>query len=69
VKKARKRKRTVYEMSRIKTRAMKSDVPRDLWPLFDHMFVLAADSHKRGYVKRAGIELAHARRLARFGKR
>jgi hypothetical protein len=42
------KKRTVYELSRIKTRAMKHDVPRDLWPLFDHMFVLAASSPSMG---------------------
>jgi hypothetical protein len=58
------KKRNKYKMSRIKTRLLKKDVPKDLLPLFNHMIKLAADSHKRGYTKRAGIELRKARRLA-----
>lgn len=60
-------KRTAYELSRIRTRLVKNDVPRDLWPLFNHLIKLADDSHKRGYVKRAGMELSHARKLAKYG--
>lgn len=38
---------------------------KDLRALFDHLLSLAADSHARGYAKRAGIELLHARKLAK----
>lgn len=58
-------KRSAFELSRIRTRLVKNEVPKDLWPLFNHLIKLAEDSHKHGYVKRAGIELAHARKLAK----
>lgn len=61
----RKKKRSVYKMSRIKTRLVKSRVPKPLLPLFNHIIKLADSSHKNGYAKRAGIELAHARKLAK----
>ena len=64
-----KKKRTKYEMSRIQTRLLKKDVPREFWPLYDHMFRLAADSHRRGYYKRAGRELRHARSLTKYSSR
>lgn len=59
------KKLTTYEKSLQKTLAMRGEVARDLLPLFDHLLNLSADSHKRGYFKRAGIELAHARKLTR----
>lgn len=59
------KKRSQYELSRIKTRLVKKDVEPALRPLFNHLLVLAKDSHKRGYAKRAGIELRKARELAK----
>lgn len=56
---------TKYQRSRERTEAMRPDVPHDLRPLFDHLLVLADDSHKHGYYKRSGRELQHARKLAR----
>jgi len=47
-------------------RRMRSDVPKDLRPLFNHVLRLAADSTKRGYCQRAGREIAHAKKLARY---
>jgi hypothetical protein len=58
------KKRSKFQMSLIKTRLVKKDVPTDLLPLYNHILVLARDSHKRGYSKRAGIELRKARKLA-----
>ena len=58
------KKRTTYQKSRIATRLVKSRVPKALLPLYNHLLRLAEDSHKRGYVKRAGIELRKARGLA-----
>lgn len=60
------KKRTVYQKSRIRTRLLKKDVSKDLLPLYNHCLKLAEDSHKRGYFKRAGIELAYARKLAKL---
>jgi hypothetical protein len=54
-----------YEKSVIETKAVRDFVPADLRPLFDHLLSLAASSHKAGYAKRAGRELAHARKLAK----
>jgi len=56
---------TQYEKSLVATKAVRDFVPKDLRPLFDHCISLAAHSHKAGYPKRAGIELAHARKLAK----
>lgn len=56
---------TQYEKSLAATRAVRDYVPREMRPLFDHLIVLAGSSHKAGYAKRAGIELAHARKLAK----
>lgn len=53
-----------YERSVIETKALRDYVPKDLRALFDHLISLAAHSHKVGYPKRAGQELAHARKLA-----
>lgn len=47
-------------------RAMRKSVPKDLRPLFNHVLKLAADSARRGYCQRAGIEIRHAKRLTRF---
>lgn len=52
-----------YERSRLDTIAMRDRCPKDLRPLFDHCLNLAADAHKRGHAKRAGLDLLHARRL------
>jgi hypothetical protein len=49
-----------------RTRKVRGDVPKDLRPLFDHVVRLAIDSGKRGYCTRSGMELRHARKLARF---
>jgi len=54
-----------YDRSLIETQAVRDFVPRDMRPLFDHLIVLAKDSHKAGYAKRSGRELAHARKLAK----
>ena len=35
-------------------------------PLFEHLINLARDSAKRGYCQRAGQELRHARKIARY---
>lgn len=56
---------TQYEKSVIATKAVREFVPADLRALFDHLLKLAAHSHKSGYPKRAGQELAHARKLAK----
>lgn len=56
---------STYDKSLQKTMALRSKVVPDLRALFDHLLALSADSHKRGYFKRAGIELAHARKLAK----
>jgi hypothetical protein len=61
-------KRSIYRMSRIKTRLEKKDVPKDLVPLFNHLIHLAAHDHKLGNATAAGILLRKARRLAAFGR-
>lgn len=57
---------TKYEKSLESTRVLRSSCAPIFLPLFDHMLVLAADSHKRGYFKRAGQELRHARKVAGY---
>lgn len=57
---------TKFERSLKATAKIRSKVSKDLHPLFDHILVLALDSHSRGYFKRSGIELAKARRLTRL---
>ncbi len=54
-----------YDRSLIETTAVRDFVPKDMRALFDHLIVLAKHSHSVGYAKRAGIELAHARKLAK----
>lgn len=66
---AKKPKLSQYEKSVIETRALRDFVPKDMRPLFDHLIALAADSHRAGYAKRSGRELAHARKLARDPER
>lgn len=57
-----------FQESLIRTAAMRSRVPRNMRPLFDHLVHLAKDSHRNPlYAKRAGRELAKARRLANTG--
>lgn len=62
---AAKRSSEQYQHSLQQTQALRQYVPTDMRPLFDHCIVLAKDSHKSGYAKRAGRELLHARKLAR----
>jgi hypothetical protein len=62
--KRKKKKRSKFRMSLIKTRLMKKEVRKELLPLYNHILNLARDSHEHGYAKRAGIELLQARRLA-----
>lgn len=51
-----------------RTRQMRSDVPKDLRPLFNHLIRLALDSSKHGYCTRSGRELKHARNLTKYSK-
>lgn len=44
-------------------RRLRSKVPADLRPLFNHLLKLSLDSVKRGYCQRAGQEIAYARKL------
>jgi hypothetical protein len=55
---------TQYEKSLAATKALRDYVPKEMRALFDHLIVLAQSSHKN-YPKRAGRELAHARKLAK----
>jgi hypothetical protein len=48
-----------------RTRKVRGEVAKDLRPLFDHLVRLAVDSGKHGYCQRSGLELRHARKLAR----
>ena len=65
-KKASSRAKTIskFDRSLIQTEGVRVAVANDMRALFDHCLELARDSHKRGYAKRAGQELAHARKLA-----
>ena len=54
-----------FQRSQIETAALRDYVPKDMRPLFDHLLSLAKHSHSVGYPKRAGQELAHARKLAK----
>lgn len=54
---------TKYEKSLATTKAMRPKVPAEFLPLFDHCLNLAADAHRRGNFKRAGMDLAYARRI------
>lgn len=57
-----------FQESLIRTAAMRSRVPRDMRPLFDHLIRLAKHSHSNPlYAMRAGRELRKARKLARTG--
>lgn len=42
---------------------LRSKVPADLRPLFNHLLKLSIDSVQRGYCQRAGREIAYARKL------
>lgn len=53
-----------FEESVLKTIGLREAVATDMRPLFDHIIELARHSHKVGYAKRAGQELAKARRYA-----
>ena len=55
-----------YDKSMRETVAMRSQVKAEFLPLFDHIIVLAKDSHAQGYFKRAGIELRKARKVAGY---
>ena len=57
-----------FQESLIRTAAMRSRVPSDMRPLFDHLVNLAKHSHSNPlHAKRAGRELRKARRLATTG--
>jgi hypothetical protein len=63
--------KTKYETSLARTRAVRGNVTAALLPLFDHLLDLAESAHRhskepgRGYLaKRAGVNLLAARRLA-----
>lgn len=56
--------RTTHARKVRRVRALRSQVPTDLRPLFNHVLKLSIDSAKRGYCQRAGRELRHARKLA-----
>ncbi len=56
---------TKFEKSQIETATLREYVPKEMRALFDHLLELAKHSHKSGYPKRAGQELAHARKLAK----
>jgi hypothetical protein len=58
-----------YEKSRLATLELRPRILVEFLPLFDHLISLAADSHKVGYAKAAGIELLQARRLLKYGER
>lgn len=52
------------EKSLASTLALRASCAPIFLPLFDHCIVLAKDSAKHGYAQRAGLELAHARKVA-----
>jgi len=54
-----------FQRSQIETEALRDYVPKEMRALFDHLISLAKHSHSAGYPKRAGQELAHARKLAK----
>lgn len=58
--------RTKHARKVAEVRALRSKVPVDLRPLFNHVLKLSIDSAKHGYCQRAGRELAHARKLAKM---
>ena len=55
-----------YDKSLLATVALRDDVKAEFKPLFEHCLNLAADAHRRGNFKRAGMDLAHARKVARY---
>jgi len=57
--------RTVHAKKVQALRALRSSVPKDLRPLFNHVLKLSIDSVKHGYCQRAGQELRHARKLTK----
>jgi hypothetical protein len=52
------------EKSLVSTLAMRAACAPIFLPLFDHCIALAKDSAKHGHAQRAGLELAHARKVA-----
>lgn len=59
---------TVHARKIREARKVRSQVPADLRPLFNHVLKLSIDSARRGYCQRAGQELRHAKRLTRYTK-
>ena len=55
-----------FQKSYLQTEGMRPFVPKDMLPLFDHLLSLAKSS-ATNYPKRAGQELAHARKIALKG--
>lgn len=56
--------RTTHARKVVEVRKLRSKVPVDLRPLFNHILRLSVDSTKHGYCQRAGRELRQARKLA-----
>jgi hypothetical protein len=56
-----------FQKSYLQTEGMRPFVPKDMLALFDHLLSLAKHSHSVGSAKRAGQELAHARKIALKG--
>jgi hypothetical protein len=58
---------TKFERSLIETEALRPRILPQFRSLFDHLIDMAKHSHKN-YPKRAGQELAHARKLLKHGE-
>lgn len=58
--------RTTHAKKVRELRKLRTQVPKDLRPLFNHVIKLSIDSTKRGYCARAGQELRHAKKLAKM---
>lgn len=63
-----KKKPSKYDKSLAATIELRPKILPEFLPLFDHCLNLAADAHKRGNAKRAGMDLLHARRLLKYGE-
>ena len=59
---------TKWDRSLIETEGLRSRILPEFRPLFNHLIELAKDARKRGSYKRAGRELAMARRLLKHGE-
>lgn len=60
---------TKFDKSLVATVALRPQVPAEFIPLFDHCINLAKSAHRLGSYTRAGMDLAHARRIVtKYGK-